>query len=109
LVPASANLAASTKRQFSAYGRTTAGDSIAVPVVFTATGGTVTSNGLFTAGTTAGTFRVIATSGAVADTSAVTVTVTLGGGTASGLPFGVAHLPPDSLNRLSLGYSGAVM
>jgi hypothetical protein len=64
---------------------------------------------LFTAGSTAGTFRVIATSGALADTSSVTVTVTQGGGTASGLPWGVAHLPPDSLNRLSLGYSGAVM
>jgi hypothetical protein len=109
LVPATATLAASTRRQFAAYGRTTAGDSVAVNVVFTATGGTVTSAGLFTAGTSAGNFRVIATSGVLADTSTVTVTVPLGGGTASGLPFGVSHLPPDSLNRLSLGYSGAII
>ena len=109
LVPASATLAASTRRQFQAYGQTTAGDSVAVPVVFTATGGTVTSNGLFTAGTNAGSFRVIATSGTLADTSTVTVTAPLGGGTASGLVFGAFHVPPDSLNRLSLGYNGAVL
>jgi hypothetical protein len=109
LVPATATLAASTKRQFQAFGRTTAGDSVAVPVVFTATGGTVTSNGQFTAGTSAGTFRVIATSGALADTSSVSITVSSGGGTASGLAFGAFHVPPDSLNRPSLGYTGAVM
>ncbi len=109
LVPATATLAASTKRQFSAYGRTTAGDSVAVPVVFTATGGTVTSNGLFTAGSNGGTFRVVATSGSLADTSAVTITMSSGGGTASGLAFGAFHVPPDSLNRPSLGYTGAVM
>jgi hypothetical protein len=109
LVPATATLAASTKRQFSAYGRTTAGDSVAVPVVFTATGGTVTSNGLFTAGSNGGTFRVVATSGSLADTSAVTITMSSGGGTASGLAFGAFHVPPDSLNRPSLGYTGAVL
>jgi hypothetical protein len=109
LVPGTATLAASTKRQFAAYGRTTAGDSVAVNVVFTATGGTVTSSGLFTAGTNPGNFRVIATSGALADTSAVTVTVPLGSGTRSGIPFGSSHTPPDSLNRLSLGYTGAII
>ena len=109
LVPATATLAASTKRQFVAYGETTGGDSVAVPVVFTATGGTVTSGGLFTAGTSAGTFRIIATSGALADTSTVTVTAPLASGGRSGIPFGAFHLPPDSLNRLSLGYTGAVM
>jgi hypothetical protein len=69
----------------------------------------VTSNGLFTAGTDAGTFRVIATSGALADTSSVTVTASLGGGIRSGLVFGAFHVPPDSLNRASLAYTGAVM
>jgi hypothetical protein len=64
---------------------------------------------LFTAGTSAGSFRVIATSGALADTSTVTVTVPLGNGNRSGIPFGPFHLPPDSLNRLSLGYTGALM
>jgi hypothetical protein len=87
LTPAAATLAPSTKRQFVAYGRTTAGDSVVVDVVFTATGGTVTTGGLFTAGSSAGSFRVIASSGALADTSTVTITVPLGSGT-TGIPFG---------------------
>jgi hypothetical protein len=88
LVPASATLAPLTTKQFSAFGRTTTGDSVAVEVVFQATGGTVNSGGLFTAGSTAGTFRVIATSGVLADTSTITVTAPLGSGTATGIPFG---------------------
>jgi hypothetical protein len=87
LVPASATLAPLTTKQFSAFGRTTAGDSIAVDVVFQATGGTVTSGGLLTAGSTAGTFRVIATAGALADTSTIIITAPLGSG-ALGVPFG---------------------
>jgi hypothetical protein len=88
LVPASATLAPSTNRQFSAYGLTTNGDSVATEVVFTSTGGTVTQEGLFSAGGTAGTYRVIATAGSLADTSAITVTNPLGSGPASGIPFG---------------------
>jgi hypothetical protein len=64
---------------------------------------------LFTAGSNGGTFRVVATSGSLADTSAVTITMSSGGGTASGLAFGAFHVPPDSLNRPSLGYTGAVL
>ena len=108
LVPATATLAASTKRQFAAFGRTTTGDSVAVNVVFSATGGTVTSGGLFTAGTQAGTFRVVATSGVLADTSTVTVTVPLGSGSGSGIPFGAFHVPTDSLGSLSLGYNATL-
>jgi hypothetical protein len=88
LVPASATLAPLTTKQFSAYARTTTGDSVAVNVVFTATGGTVTSGGLFTAGTTAGSFKLIAAADGLADTSVVTVTAPLGSGTPTGVPFG---------------------
>ena len=41
---------------------------------FSATGGTITSGGLYTAGTTAGTYRVIATQSGFADTSTITIT-----------------------------------
>jgi hypothetical protein len=89
LTPASATLATGTKKQFLAYGRTTVGDSVAVTVTFAATGGTVTSGGLYTAGSTAGAFRVIATLNGLADTSTVNVTVPLGSGTPTvGVPFG---------------------
>jgi hypothetical protein len=108
LLPASATLAPSATRQFVAYGRTTAGDSIDVNVVFTATGGTVTAGGLYTAGATAGSYRVIATSSGLADTSSITVTRPLGSGPGVGLPFGTFHVPVDSLNDPALNYNSAV-
>jgi hypothetical protein len=88
LIPASVTLAPSVSKQFSAYGRTTTGDSVSVPVTFTATGGTITASGLFTAGSSYGTFRVVAKSGILADTSAVTITVPLGSTAPTGIPFG---------------------
>jgi len=90
LLPGSATLAPTTTRQFAAFGRLEGGDSVAVSdVVFRATGGTITATGLYTAGSTAGTYRVIATSGTLADTSAITVTQPLGSGPAGlGIPFG---------------------
>jgi hypothetical protein len=88
LTPWSVTLTPSATRQFAAYGRTTTNDSVAVNVVFTATGGTVTSGGLYTAGSTAGTFRIIAKSGTLADTSRITISPPLGSGTPTGLPFG---------------------
>ena len=107
LLPGSATLAPGTTKQFSAYGRTTTGDSVAVNVVFSATGGTVTAGGLFTAGSLAGSFRVIASVGGLADTSTVTVTQPLGSGSGfSGITFGPYHVPPDSLGRPGFYYSG---
>jgi hypothetical protein len=88
LVPATVTLAPSVVRQFQAYGRTATGDSLAANVTFTATGGTVTPGGLYTAGATGGAFGVIASSGGLADTSAVTIKVPLGSGSGLGLPFG---------------------
>jgi hypothetical protein len=88
LLPASVTLAPGTTKQFSAYGRTTTGDSIAVSVSLVATGGTITPGGLYTAGATAGSFKVIAAANGLADTSAVTISAPLGSGTALGVPFG---------------------
>ncbi|HVH13426.1 MAG TPA: hypothetical protein VM759_10255, partial [Longimicrobium sp.] len=64
--------------QFSAQGRYSDGTTKAVPVTWSATGGTISTAGLYTAGQTAGTFRVIAVAQGSnrADTSAVTVTAT---------------------------------
>ncbi len=73
LTPATASLAPGGKQTFFAYGRTASGDSVTATVAYTATGGTM-SGAQYTAGSTAGAFRVIATSGAMADTSAVTIT-----------------------------------
>jgi parallel beta-helix repeat protein len=73
LTPATASVASGGTQQFTVTGRyddSTTGD---VGAVFTATGGTITAAGLFTAGASAGTFRVIATVGSLADTSSVTV------------------------------------
>ena len=63
-----------TKR-FSVAGTWSDGSTTTPPVTYSATGGTITPGGGYTAGTTAGTFRVIATvtGGTVADTSTVTV------------------------------------
>src|SRR5207244_4128793 len=66
-------------QQFTAHGTLSNGDSVAVNVVFAATGGTITAAGLYTAGQAAGTYRVIATQqgGTLADTSIVTIAPTL--------------------------------
>ena len=76
LTPANASVSTGAVQQFAAYGRNSAGDSVATPVTFTATGGTITSSGQYTAGSTAGGFRVIAVAqgATLADTAAVTVT-----------------------------------
>jgi len=88
LKPIGVTLATGTRKQFITYGTTTTGDSVPVSVVFKATGGTVTADGLFTAGQTAGNYRIIASSGALADTSAITISSPLGSGTPTGIPFG---------------------
>ena len=79
--PKTTTLAAGTKQQFIAYGRDSAGDSVGVSVDFTATGGTITSTGLFSAGAAAGNFDVIATEhgGTLADTAAVSIVAAASG------------------------------
>jgi hypothetical protein len=92
VTPASVSLGAGASQLFRAYGRNSAGDSVPVTVTFAATGGTVTTGGLYTAGSTGGTFRLTAKEAAsgVADTSAVTVVLASTGGTSTstGIPFG---------------------
>lgn len=90
LVPASVTLASSSTKQFKAYGVNSVGDSVAVSVTFSATGGSISSLGLYTAGLVGGSYRVIAKSGVLADTSVVSVTVPLG--SASEFTFGAWNL-----------------
>ena len=90
LTPASVSLVSSGTQKFAAYGRNSMGDSVAVPVTYAATGGSISSTGLFTAGSAGGTFRVVArepVTGKV-DTAAVTVSAPLPTTTTTGVPFG---------------------
>lgn len=96
--PGSVTLAPGASKQFSFYGVTTTGDSIAVAPSFSASGGTVTSGGLYTAGTTAGTYRVIAAIDGLADTSGVTITSPLGSGTPQGIAYGAFNLLYSTYN-----------
>jgi hypothetical protein len=74
LVPENAAVTAGEMVEFAAYGRTDAGDSVAVSVAYTATGGTIAADGKYTAGGAAGTYRVIAANAAgIADTSEVVI------------------------------------
>jgi len=75
LEPPEVALAIGGTQQFAAYARLSSGDSVAVGVTYSATGGTVTSSGLYAAGQATGTYRVIATQvgGTLADTSTVTI------------------------------------
>ncbi|HEY6059774.1 MAG TPA: hypothetical protein VIV10_04255, partial [Gemmatimonadales bacterium] len=77
ITPHRITIAAGATQQFDAYGRSTAGDSIAVAIDFIATGGAITPGGLFTAGSVAGEFSVMAMErgGTLADTAGVTITV----------------------------------
>ncbi len=78
LTPSTASLTTGGTQQFSVSGQWSNGATTAPAVTYTATGGGVTSAGLYTAGNTAGSFRVIARqqSGTLADTSTVTLTTT---------------------------------
>lgn len=75
LTPATVIVNQGATKQFAVAGTWSDGATTAPTATFTATGGTISSVGVYTAGTAAGTFRVIATAaaGAVADTSIVTI------------------------------------
>jgi calcineurin-like phosphoesterase family protein len=75
VVPVSAALNGGQSAQFAAYGRMTNGDSVPVSVAWSATGGTISSAGLYTAGAAGGSFGVIGASSGMADTSTVAVTI----------------------------------
>ncbi len=73
--PKNTALAVGGFQQFAVYGLKNTGDSVSVSVTYSATGGTISGSGAYTAGRTTGSYRVIAkqNGGALADTSAVTV------------------------------------
>lgn len=76
VAPEGPTMAAGATLQFAATALMSDGDTANVTVSWSATGGTITSAGLFTAGPAAGVFRVIGRAGnGVADTVGVTVTV----------------------------------
>lgn len=74
--PASASLQTGATRQFSVTGHYSDGTSanLTASADYSQTGGSITSGGLYTAGNSAGTFRVIASSGGHADTASITIT-----------------------------------
>ncbi|HKU63246.1 MAG TPA: hypothetical protein VJQ44_18745 [Gemmatimonadales bacterium] len=74
LSPATLALTTGATARFAAYGRNSLGDSVAVEVTYSASGGSISSDGLYTAGSSGGSFRVIASAGTVADTTPVTLT-----------------------------------
>jgi len=76
LTPATASVAVGATQQFTAGGVWSNGATTAPAVTYSATGGTITASGLYTAGNSTGTFRVIAVQqgGTLADTAVVTVT-----------------------------------
>jgi hypothetical protein len=76
LSPATASLAAGETQQFTAVGKAADGSPVAITPKYSARGGAITSAGLYTAGETAGTYRVIATdsTSGKADTASVEIT-----------------------------------
>lgn len=58
VTPPTVSVTAGHTQQFSAKGVTIANDTIAVSVIWHASGGTITSTGLFTAGSTGGSYGV---------------------------------------------------
>ncbi|TMC55083.1 MAG: hypothetical protein E6J20_01180 [Chloroflexi bacterium] len=94
VVPASTSVVTGGTQQFAAYGLRSTGDSVALSVVWSATGGTISSSGLYTAGAMPGGYVVTAMAGGLSGTATVT---------ASSTPVdSVIVTPPDSVN-LSVG------
>lgn len=95
VTPTSASLAVGETQPFSVTGLMSDGTVASVTVDWSATGGTVSATGLYTAGAAVGTFRVIAVEhgGTRADTSAVTVTPGAAGPTGGGLVVEVPGAP----------------
>lgn len=81
LTPETAALQTGATKQFAVIGRMSDGSSTAVSPTYTASGGSITGGGLYTAGTVAGTYRVIATveGGLLADTASLTIAAPLPG------------------------------
>ncbi len=102
--PATATVLAGASQQFTAVGTWSDGSTAVASVTWSAQGGTISSSGLYTAGGSAGTYRVIATAqgGAPADTSLVTVTVTTPVLTSLLLSPGSTSLAPGGTRQFSV-------
>jgi hypothetical protein len=78
--PSSASVAAGGTQQFTAVGKDADGNVVSIDPTWSVSGGagSIDGNGLFTAGSTAGTFdnAVTATSGGISGSASVTVTIT---------------------------------
>lgn len=73
LFPAAVAIGLSASQQFTVEARTEKGTTASVNASFSTTGGTITPNGLFSAGRTPGTYKIIASAAGLADTATVTV------------------------------------
>jgi hypothetical protein len=73
LTPASVSLTSGATRQFTVAATWSDGSAKAVSASYSATGGTIGSTGLYSAGSATGSYRVIATADSLADTALVTI------------------------------------
>ncbi|MEP6475031.1 MAG: hypothetical protein ABJC74_15000 [Gemmatimonadota bacterium] len=82
LTPAVATIKTGATQQYTAMGTRSDGSVDPQPVTYNATGGAISAAGLFTAGATAGTYRIIAVNkgGSMADTSVINLTGQAAGG-----------------------------
>lgn len=71
--PAAVTLQPSASQQFTAQTKDASGNVVSAPVAWSATGGTVTTFGLYTAGTTAGQFAVTASADGASGSATVTI------------------------------------
>ncbi|HEY7636578.1 MAG TPA: hypothetical protein VH763_13585 [Gemmatimonadales bacterium] len=96
LKPGPRTVTIGSKLQYRAYGLTKSGDSVSIAVAFSATGGTISPTGLFTAGSKAGTFKVIArdTVSRLADTTKVTVALASSSASPNPVPSTTPVHPP---------------
>ena len=106
--PSSVVLDAGDTQGFTAVVRDTEGQVMSATVAWTATGGTITTSGSYTAGGTAGQFRVIASVGSVADTANVTIEAASTTGPVLSWVSGVFRLDGVPITRFGLRASNAL-
>jgi len=102
--PKTATVNAGATQQFAATANWSTGATSLPPIAYSATGGVVTSGGLWTAPSTSGTYKVILahSGGTLRDTATVTVPATSSGGTP---PVTIAGAGPNQPSGYSSIYS----
>jgi hypothetical protein len=94
--PGSATLVPGGTQRFAVSGKLSDGSAILPKVTWTVTGGTISSDGLYTAGGEGGTYRAVAThESKLADTATITIAAT-----SPGLPPSVAGCPASGYRRV---------